>query len=160
MNAQIRNTINADNRLLTSLQKGGSAMPEIPHSPGVSPEDHSALHLQHREEIYGILEIPEQAARAELMAVVADKAVVPAGSDHLSCPFGSLFASNRSPSAAGYIDARRRGAFHESIRRAGDNPSVVLEGYYLIAANVDTGMLGKPEGKIAVDNRARHRPHK
>ena len=160
MSAQIRNTINSDNRLLTSLQKSESAMPEIPHSPGVCSENHSALHLQHREEIYGILEIPEQTAGAELMAVVTQNVVVPAGPDHLSSPFGSFPASDSTSSAAGYIDARRGGAFHEPLRRAGDNPAVMLEGNYLIITNIDPGMLGKAEGKIAVDNRARNRPDK
>ena len=94
MSAQIRNTINSDNRLLTSLQKSESAMPEIPHSPGVCSENHSALHLQHREEIYGILKITEEAACAELMAVVTQDMIVPAGSDHLPRPFGGFLAAD------------------------------------------------------------------
>lgn len=36
----------------------------------------------------------------------------------------------------------------------------MLEGNYLIITNIDPGMLGKAEGKIAVDNRARNRPDK
>lgn len=67
---------------------------EIPYSPRVSPEDHFALHLQHRQEIHGILKITEEAACAELMAVVTQDMIVPAGSDHLPRPFGGFLAAD------------------------------------------------------------------